>query len=306
VPLTDRSEAAAITLLHGSGLDWRTTLKELAARHGITEHYGRKMVPLPPVSSLSNQPLAFLAPCTTALENHPVSYATTTYLVHDDAEKNHAEIVSQIRMRLGPGSPGNEARTLHEEWRFGRIVISAITWPPEKQAPGGTNLLHEIEPRLRFATTITVQSDFAYIFPFADLAAVFDSSDTRFLDLSSSPGVVASPSPSLLTRVNPPLCKDRITEDGWRVWRNDTRGWLGVSNRDTTALFERGTQPSLILSKLEPARGPGGASLRVKATVEAESISIFQSPATHGLDALAEKIAVFWELPLSTTREPDE
>ena len=306
MPLTDRSLESAIALLHGSGLDWRTTLKELAARHGTVERYGRHMVPLPPVSTLSNEPLTFFAPYTPETENHPVSYATATYLVHDDAAKNHAEFVSQIRMRLGPGAPGNAANTLHEEWRFGRIVVSATTWPPEKQSPGGRNILHEIEPRLRFATSIVVQSDLAYIFPFADLAAVFDSPDTHSLDLSSSPGVFASPLPGIPVRVNPPLLNERIRDGEWRAWRNDTEGVLGVSDRHTSALFERAAQPSLVLSKLEPARGPGGASLRVKTEGNTGSFSVFQSKAPHGLDALAEKLAAFWGVQLSTEVERDE
>jgi hypothetical protein len=144
MPLTDRSEGAAIALLTGTGLDWRTSLKELAGRHGITERYGREVVALPPVTNLTNEPLTLYVPYTPEIENHPVSYATATYLLHDDAAKNHEEIVAQIRMKLGPGAPGKAVTTLREEWRFGRIVIAATTWPPEKQFPGHRNLLESL------------------------------------------------------------------------------------------------------------------------------------------------------------------
>lgn len=306
MPLTDRSEGSAIALLHGTGLDWRTTLKELAVRHGITERYGRSVVPLPPVMTLSNDPLTFYAPYTPEIENHPVSYATATYLAHDDAVKNHTEIVSQMRLRLGSGVPGTGANTLHEEWRFGRIVVSATTWPPEKQVPGGRNVLHELEPRLRFATTLNVQSSLSYIFPRADLAVVFDSSETRFLDTCNRPDVVASPVGSLPVRVNPPLFQERIPGAEWRVWRHDGKGWFGVSTADTTALFERRTQSTLHLTKLSRARSSGGSSLRVETIGDWGSASIFQSERTDGLDALAEELATFWELPLSTIHDRDE
>jgi len=306
MPLTDRSEGSAIALLHGTGLDWRTTLKELAARHGITERDRRSVVPLPPVTTLSNEPLTFYVPYTPEIENHPVSYATATYLAHDDAAKNHTEIVAQIRLRLGLGAPGTSATTLNEEWRFGRIVISATTWPPEKQLPGGQNALHEMEPRLRFATTVNVQSSLSYIFPLADLAVDFDSPETRVFDEVDRPDVVASPFGSLPVRVNPPLLQERLRAGEWRAWRHDGKGWLGVSTPDTTALFERRFQPTLHLTKLTPARGPGGASLRIETVGDWGSAAIFQSARTDGLDALAEKLAPFWELPLSTIREQDE
>jgi hypothetical protein len=64
MPLTDRSEGAAIALLTGTGLDWRTSLKELAGRHGITERYGREVVALPPVTNLTNEPLTLYVPYT--------------------------------------------------------------------------------------------------------------------------------------------------------------------------------------------------------------------------------------------------
>jgi len=306
IPVADRSEGAAIALLEGTGLDWRTSLKELATRHGKIERYGREVVALPPISTLSGEPLTLYAPYVPEIEDHPASHATTTFLLYDEALRNHEEIVSRMRRMLGQGMPGRAASTLHEEWRFGRIVISATTWPPERQLSGSVNWLHELEPRLRFATTINIQSDLTYIFPLADLTEVFESPGTRFLEAADTLGVVASPSPGPGTRVNPISFKDRIREGEWRVWRNEGLGRAGHSHPATTAVTQRGAHPTLHPARLAPARGPGRASIRVETGRVMGSASVFQSETTHGLDVFADRLAAFWELPLSTSVEQDD
>jgi hypothetical protein len=153
-PVTDRSEESALTLLQESGLDLKTPLRELALRHGLVRGRGvEEEVPLPAVTTLSSVPLSFHAPYNPESAELPCRFAQAAYIVHDDAERNHAQIADELRARLGPGSKSGP-QNIEEEWIFGRIALRVSPWVSESPEPPQRIASSLTDPRLRVAAKV--------------------------------------------------------------------------------------------------------------------------------------------------------
>ena len=155
MPLSDRSEEGALTLLKESGFDLRTPLGDLADRYGLLRPGGNdEEVPLPPVTTLSTIPLFFVAPYRAENAALPCAAAHALYLVHEDAERNRAEIAAELRMRLGPGNSFDPPNT-DEEWVFGRISLRVTKSLPE--SPTTDVSPSSSDSRLRFAAKVVLR-----------------------------------------------------------------------------------------------------------------------------------------------------
>jgi hypothetical protein len=150
-----------------------------------------------------------------------------------------------------------------------------------------------------------VASDFPWIFPDTELGAVFESSATILAEPILEKDIAPAPARGNFIRVNTPNITARIPAGEWRAWRNDERGWFGISTPETTALFKGKTDQKLQLSRVHPARGPGGSSLAVVSGQNLYGETILHGATPTALDGIAETLRGFWGLPLSSSDDED-
>ena len=314
-----RSEEGIITLLKESGLDWRTSLGTLADRHGVQQHPDfDAVIELPAVTTLTRSPVNLLVRYNERIRDIIPTYAFCYLAPFEDAERNHTEVVSELRRVLGKGAPGTAVNTLHEEWVYGAITVAVTTWPSTLQRDKLPNLLHARNPRLKIASLVTVRSLRGHIFPSPELANLFDRTTIHLFKTAGAPdGIFRLPSraagfgPKIMStryeRTNPVELDRRLPDGSWCVWRDDAWECFGVSIRTHTLLIPRQHIASLLLTRYLPARGSGGAELAMiehpalqAPDAQRGSVTFLSGHTPESLDALTAELALFFKLPWSS------
>jgi len=312
-----------MALLEPTGLDWSTSLGELADRHGVLNHedFGA-VVQLPPLTTFTQVPLQFLIRYHSHTRDIIPSYAFCYLALADTAERSHAALISQIQSSLGQGISGGPGNTLQAEWRFGEISLTVTTWPPELQRDSLPNALYDRNPGLRSASLISLRTPRGHIFPSRELEGLLDDPSTQLFRSAAAPhGIFTIPleiagyAPRILSaryeRTNPPELVQRLGEHHWCIWRNDTQQTLGITTAARTLLLPRSHCASLQHIRSLPGRGPGGAEL---AAIEHPAVQIADYargtvPLLTGrtpeiLDLLSSEVPHFLHLPCTRFDQP--
>ena len=277
----DPAESRFLELVAPMGLDWRTTRAEFEARHGKTPYRSWPMIALPPTRALSDTPLVFRMYTDGAMDLPP------EHLFADS--QPGPDLERQLPARLGPPLAGDGADSGVHRWPFGVFCI-------------------ELRAKLFTSSTVSLRSAFVLPFPDAsldplaqilprvpgeDVGGAFSFADAPEHCLESG---LLSASPR--ARRHPRSLAGRIS-DGWLVaWKDDARGRFGISAPEASLVMERRSDASLLLARVLPAKGPGRATLLLRATSPLASDTVLVGKEPDDLNAIAERIARLWNLPL--------
>ncbi len=149
--------------LDASGLPWRSTRAELAARYGVSTDnpYQWEVVSLavapPPLDGLL-WPFGFQA-----FDRYSPAMPPTRMTSHlwfeDDAEANVRRALEQLAPHFGPRAIEARYNILQAEWRWGDASVSLMAWPPDENRDMlSSNPAHERDPRLDTACPIEIQT----------------------------------------------------------------------------------------------------------------------------------------------------
>lgn len=276
----DPAEKAFLARL--APIDWIATRTELVTRFGARRYRDTWDAVAAPTTTnaLSDDPLEFFAQCFPDTMDLPPEYWFAEYFPHDDARANHAAIEKQITARLGEPSRNDTSNCLVRVWRTGVFRVEVHTFPPDMQTFAMTNVLHAKEPRLAIASSVSISSDYALVYPDASLASV---ATTAVLELAKSQ--VAGHS-RRHTRRNPDVLARAI--HGAIAWQDADR--VGVSTSATSLVVDR--PPSIVLERQLPGRGPSSSAITVG------QACVLRGDDEHALDAVAKRLALFWALPM--------
>jgi hypothetical protein len=320
-----REERRFLDLVAPSGLDWLTTRNDFARRHGVTNFYDfAQVVALPASDALSESPLTFHMYAEPSAMDLPPEYVFAYFMPHDNARKNHREIERQLEARLGRPKHDDTSNCISRRWTFGVFSVELHTFPPEKQDPVllRSNVLDQREPRFVTASSINLKSDYAHVYPDGSLNAVAalidaarsstDDGAVLRLPLVES-RLTREPRSIRHSRRNPRSLEAALVRGSAVAWVDEIGGRIGLSTRFQSLVFERTPSCSLVLVRIAPARGPGGAELELQTgpspgpylghKVRAELRSC--GP-TDSLDATADQLARFWNVPLIFESSYDE
>jgi hypothetical protein len=296
-------DAEFLARLAPSGIDWRATRIELVQRLGARRYRSTwDAVALPEMTALSDDPLVFWAQCFPETMDLPPEYWFAEYFPHDDARANHAAIERQLTARLGKPVHRDTSNCLVRVWRAGVFRVEVHTFPPEAQPLETTNVLHAQEPRLAIASSVSIESDYAFVFPDASLAPIAARIGTpAVLDVEPKHLRVDSQFlPRRETRRNPEALVRAMPASRAIAWQDPDR--VGLSTKAVSLVVERPAGASVLLDRQIAGRGPAGSTLSVRRRLgEADvATSLLHGDDEGSLDAIAERLASFWGMALQS------
>lgn len=270
LPWTPGGENAIQDMLDAVGLPWRNTTEEIIARYGLTCHpaYERKQSPIEPCPLALDGLIYPLSPEFDAFRNRdqvPLSFSASLWIRHNPiANIEHA--AQQLSKLLGPGHIRKRWNTYDVTWRSGPSSISATVWPFWLQDMPDTNLAHARDDRLQSACYIRVSP--GYRRPMSDEEREQLRSFTPFAKISDT--VRPCTLEELWARA-----PYETVQDCLRLPPTDQDNFIGQIgfSADGRAMIIGGYQlhivpvaqiTGLILFKLLPAKGAGGAGLSLR------------------------------------------
>jgi hypothetical protein len=305
-----------LSVLDDLALPHRSTVRDLRARYGMTRsiYYGWNIIEAVDAKPISPQQVgAFnfteydgpdLLP--------PISFSA---LISSDAEarRNHQKTLESLSAVLGEIPADKSAsNTIGHIWHFETAALEIVTWPPELNRhhvnPATSKhpeLAHFCQLRLtngyRPPLTPQEQAWVREVTPFAH-----QTPDTR-------PDVVPFDLPwnganRAVYRWLPPAWHGRHV--GVATSR-DRQALVGI-DRIHAFVVPRADLRAVRLDHILPARGSGGSSLAVDyvnrfATAQPTGkLRIFRASKVDGLDRLADEVAAWAGVDLTTTEYSDE
>jgi hypothetical protein len=278
----DPAESRFLELVAPMGLDWRTTRAEFEARHGRTPYRSRTTIALPPTRSLSDTPLVFRMYTDWGMDLPPEH-------LFADCQPG-PDLERQLAACLGPPLSSDTAASGLHRWLFGVFCI-------------------ELRAKLISTSSVSLRSTHVLPFPDASLdplaqllprapgedvghAFSFADAPEHTLDFSLQ-GI------SPRVRRHPRSLAGRISKGWLAAWKDDARGRIGISAPEASLVFERRSDPSLLLAHVLPAKGPGYATLTLRATSPQANDTVLFGADPDDLNTIAERITRLWDLPLA-------
>jgi hypothetical protein len=251
------------------GLDFLTTRQRYAERFGRQSYYGwRDVITLNQTRALTQAPLSFVMYAEPESMDLAPEYLWADYLEHDDARKNHSDMLVQLSNALGAGSNEDVSNCLQQRWRFGVFRVELHTFPPELQRPS-KNLLHELNPRLAIGASVSIHSELAFPYPDGTLEPFADAvrlGSATVLDVASAPkGNGLGGSRRFLRRV-PRGLQDAVPSERLLAWRDEAASRLVFATAYRALVLERAEVEHLTLRRMEPDRGPAAVRLELALT----------------------------------------
>lgn len=310
------AERRFLDLVAPLGVDWLTTRDAYRQRYGVSSYYGwHDVIALPPSSAVSRSPLTFVMYADSHVLDLCPEYLWANYMPHDDARENHRDIEQQLAAHFGEPAIEDVSNCLTRVWRFGVFQLKLHTFPPELQSRAlvGSNPLHEKNPRLRIASSISLHSEYAHAYPDASLSSLASwltapsagRGRAGLVACRATHGRPGHHAQRRHTRRNPSSLANNVAESALFAWRDDATQRLGITGQRESLVFSSAHAAGLILTHLEPARGPGGFSLALDTALETTPprpgtrISILDAPRNAALELTASQLSEIWQLPLS-------
>jgi hypothetical protein len=311
-------ERRFLDLLAPTGLDWLATRADFAARHGISRYYDRDdVVALPASSAISEASLTWHMYAWPHLMDLPPEYLFASFMPYDHARKNHREIEGQLAARLGRPITTDSSNSIGRRWTFGIFSVDLNTWPPEMQprAVLRSNVLHEREPRLVTASSVSFKTDYAHVYPDGSLDGVATQVDAAGRGGRAGTVLMLPPLDSHFrnrettsirhSRRNPCALARALRAGEAIAWVDEPGGRIGLSMPSQSLVFERTPPSALVLVRVEPARGSGGSLLYFRPRPPATSlgergldIELRGGGRMDSLDGTADRLSRFWNLPI--------
>ena len=236
---------------------------------------------------------AEVEPC---VDDVPAMSFAAAFTEDADVFRNHERARAAVAGFAGTDAVAGLAKNaLEHRWTFGPYGVVLTTFPRERNLTR-TNPLYEKNPDLWDQTTVRLEAAVAWPDPDAGLAAIVDPSCQR-LEIPRAGGVALGSGVPHANRIHPKVVRDAMPLDALVAWRG-VANRQGLSNRVATITWTAAS--AISLTRQRPARGPGGATLQV------DRATLLIHRDASGLDALAEELARFFELPLSRTTIDDD
>ena len=308
-----KSEEALLETLTERGFDFRSSVDELARRHGERDDYGLAghpyvtFTPSQPFANLSgewkihiNGPLDRVLPATYySLEHHPFG---------QDARKNHADALTKLQALLGDGTDESVSNTWGRTWQLGFFKVRVTTWPAHLNDRHG-NVYNKVNPHLFASANVAIEVPFPCIDRRADYAiAAARAARQQFnpaqnvLQWSSAFNVYAERNSQSL--------EQSFGDAEVLTWfeSESAPSALMLAQADRTARIPPADWVSLSLLRMEPARFSGYATLQLKCRfrgVHEINGAILTGETFDALDRIAPSIAKQFGLPLSIETDQD-
>jgi hypothetical protein len=290
-PMADSAVQQAFE--RSSGLPWDRTVSTLAGIYGVSSWRSfEDAVFLPGIQGLGFDqaevrfrhrvfPPRFEAPA--------YEFQAEVNPFQNDRE-NHRFTLQHLTKQFGrPPRVEDVSNCLQASWEFGLFQVSVATFLRERRLSGG-NSLYARNPDLWLCSNVSAESRlFAVRVP-----ERVDWSDG--FDLQVSSGVRLGLGDFRTNRV---LANPRNGERP-RVWRDRTRGVVGIANRWASIVCPLRAESRVTLQERTPARGGGSCSL------ELDGVVLLFSWEWLALRQAAKKVADWYGVPLSIESYPDE
>lgn len=307
-------EKRFLQLVAPMGLDWLATRTEFAARYGVTRYYDwADAVALPYTTALTATPLQFRMYANehvAQVMDLPPEYVWAIYMEHDDARANHREMERQLQARLGVAEVKDVSNCIMREWHFGIFRVALLTWPPDlRHTDMGTNALHEREPRLAIASTISLSTPYACVYPDGSLACIAEriaaarlgaSTDAR---VDSAKGWHIARHSRRYTRRNPHALSSVLRDGEVALWRDDMGKRFGATATGTSLVFERTPQTKLVLGRIDNHHAPDSFAVDVwcetpsnPGTGPLAGACVFEHSDQRALQDYAARLGHVWDL----------
>ncbi len=288
-------------LMDSTGIPWRLPRSELAARYRVRPHpaYGWDVIEIETPRSFFPDllwPLSVQVFPNFSTQMPATEFSSRVY-VDADARTNLSVAEKRLTDFLGQGNSRNSSsNTLARYWKFGAALAELIVWPPDLQQWPMSNPAHELEPRLKTACYIAINSGYRIPCSAHELAMF-----RTFKPISS---IAAKES----TRVNVRDCPAHQSElEFVREPHSEAMnlfGLLGLSADRATLIFFN-SQLYLVpmrdvigfrVARVRPAKGPGGSQLHVECRTSYEAIAtksllITSADGIEDLNGVAAKVS---------------
>jgi hypothetical protein len=308
-------EQEFLKILRPMSLDWVTTRGEFEKLSGVRQfHEFMQIVELPPTTIFTREPLTFHFIHEPRLSDLPPEYLEAYFDSHKDARKNFIDAERQLCSILGEGNRKDTSGSLQRSWGFGVFEVTLRAWPSEIKPHylKDSSATYYRFPQLLEAATISIGSEIANVFPYHNLQWIIGvqngteaPADRSTLRLPSHYEPFGLRFDLRRTRRNPLSMQEALENGAVIAWKTNTPGEIGVTYKKCSVLFDMKPGGGLILLRIRPARGPGGAELTIEeaAIVDPKlawgnrQVILCHDDQT-GLDALAHQLASFWNLKL--------
>lgn len=318
------TELRFLQLVAPVGVDWLTTRDDFRSRFGVSSYHGwQDVIALPPSTALTRSPLAFVMYADDHVIDLPPEYLWADYMPHEDARENHRDLEQQLAATFGEPVNTDTSNCISRLWSFGVFQIKLHTFPPELQGPlrPGANPLLDKNPRLRLSSSVSLHSSYACVYPddsLSWLATWLSDPHARpsrccELVIRATNGRPGHSPLRRYTRRNPGALTRVVSDEAIIAWRDDTTHRLGLTAQRESIAFPSGRASRLVLTHLQPARGPGGFSLSLEISpsstpslLPGASIGILDGRDNASLTLTATQLSQTWQLPLSHEQGFDE
>lgn len=291
------SPAELLDVLRAGGLDWSRTVETLYLEYGSAPYQSGQAVFLPPTTALTPFPVAFHVRVPSESDVSPPRTYDAEIDLHGDAMLNFHSVVTALTERLGRPERRNWSVNIDERsWTVGELTLSAVVFPPRRNKPGTS-------PAVR----LTITSAVPHNPPDDSLRAVAALPPADRLHWSRLPPARwAWPltRENFAARLNPPGLFDSVDNARPLVWRDESRGRIGVTGRAVSLVIERERVTALEQHHLSPGRtGEGVRTLELAVATRVSPRSLLLLARVdwrESVDPLATALAAFWTLPLAS------
>jgi hypothetical protein len=306
-PKTDRE---LLELLKEFIPDLSQPTRELEQRLGIQDWNDfKKVVELPGKPLLPDQvrPLYFscerqpgggeLAPRSLNVEYDPTP----------DARENHARALEHLTQLLGPATNGKAINALTSSWTIGRSLVDITSYTSNEAE---SNRLFREHPYLQSCTHLSIELQYLDQPPPAALLPIA-AEQLLTIHLPRSATARDSWSPDDMRHVfelkaaeNPKIPSAVLASVSPRtlIFGREEKS-IAVFLPDILVQLPRFSDLQLGLSRIKPAKGPGGSHLAFLWKYGHCGLNLVNATGTNDLDSLAKKLASFLELPLEVNEQ---
>lgn len=265
------------TLLDTLGLPWRESMATLAGRHGMRpDNWLQSRIPVVQID-LDKPPLpGLLRPMLFQFDpDHDASLPPTSFmgyvwtgkrvslLPRDWARQSLALARQALEPGLGEPQPHDSSNTYGWRWQFGPSLIELVCFPPLLQRWGGTNSVHEAEPRTKNACHVTIETGYRPPCSEAERAALAAFVPALPLGGTFDPAIVATHriSQYALDYVREPV--PGFARTVGQIGRSDDGSLLIFATSELRIIPIADVQ-AVEVERIQPARGSGGAYVRLR------------------------------------------
>jgi hypothetical protein len=303
-PIRDRS--ALLSHLDALGVPHAASIRELMERYGTEmDLYRRPMVHLHGARPLVPHQWG---PMQTSPERTPDQLPPPLFhayaRVGEDARENHAATLAALVPLLGEPRERSVTNTVEHAWRFDTAELAIRIFPPELQDGRLWNPAHARIQELRTMCFIALRPGH---YP---LLSRLEREWMRSVEPLGS-AYIADPPPDALLGSARRVPEDLRRDEPIVGISRDAGAIVGIGPR-VGFVVEASRFRALVLQRIAPARGPGGASLDL---VYADPFAFGEPPrrrtlatsaAIDGLDELARSLSTRFSIQLDTEHGMDD